>query len=994
MSSGVDGAARNIGRATGESYADFAVLDSNMHSQFLAGGQGSQAVGEAILQHQSHSAPRNDTISRLETASAHTISGNNAPIGATGSAPDPGQKRPHLASTSASPQLANRQQVEVMVPNASPNQSRSNLNLQMTGNPRPNAFPGPSGSPLTPQTSPHLPHNAAAASLLVAQSGPIPTAGTPRGSFSKEYCVGAIHHYIQARGGHFNIYEHSRLTLLLEAAQTDDHFYLAVHQYMCLATSDPSMLPPMLRESEFLKSVPMLSKLLADNAALSPDVVAWFCKFPAPIHDIARLWPQLFETQMTNVQRFAYLANRNWEGLRDRCRERCAPPLCGEIIQELGALSKSLQRVIFTAIYRHWMPDQNAATDAADDLFRRDQEDYWKRTVNRLPWTQENARQEFEHYTTQYRNLFWTHRDICKQRSAAHQQPQATTAAQPAPAPSQQRVPATQPEIGRASEGANQIGRRPSQQASPQHNSSPRMPQSHALPNQNQAMANSPAQGGTAAAQAIGRPAGGAVPGPTQGAPDIPGNSFVYQLNHIQLAPQLRQGGSMATQVPNRASGAGSPGSAPGVFGVLSALGARAFRPVRLPPQSPRKLQGNLLFPPRGFVRPQPSQPNPALSGLHQANLRSPTPEGEDDWGNFDPTLRLYQFVTGFAFGPIPLQVCRPTNQWTFNISTKDFGHIPQNEEPLSGLPPIRKINEKSLIYRLRCVHAASQLPLESQWVVTDCSWPPILYPEINGHLLHPRLHLHHGKDLPIDISHFVKAGENSLKISINRLPDDKQPLPYAIAIEIVGVKKHATILQACTGPQLIPANEVLANIKQSLKRGVADDDDIAILNKTISIGLFDPFIGSRIFNIPARGATCLHRECFDLDTFLNTRSRRYTDRPGCPSAADDWKCPFCKADCRPQSLRVDGFLLAVQRCLKERGKLDTRDIVVDEEGRWRPKPEERAEEPVTGGVGHKLKEEKCGGARRDASAGAGAGTNAGRTPSRSSRVVIELDSD
>lgn len=80
-----------------------------------------------------------------------------------------------------------------------------------------------------------------------------------------------------------------------------------------------------------------------------------------------------------------------------------------------------------------------------------------------------------------------------------------------------------------------------------------------------------------------------------------------------------------------------------------------------------------------------------------------------------------------------------------------------------------------------------------------------------------------------------------------------------------------------------------------------------------------------------------MHIDCFDLETFLQTRRRK-----GNVSVADQWRCPICNADARPPQLIVDGFLEEVRATLEKQGALQTRAIVVQQDGSWKPKAEVR----------------------------------------------------
>ena len=158
----------------------------------------------------------------------------------------------------------------------------------------------------------------------------------------------------------------------------------------------------------------------------------------------------------------------------------------------------------------------------------------------------------------------------------------------------------------------------------------------------------------------------------------------------------------------------------------------------------------------------------------------------------------------------------------------------------------------------------------------------------------------------------------------------------YVVAVEMIGVIKHTTIVDMLP---IISADESLAAIRKSLGGEEAPDDDVMLTSSTLTVKLFDPYSGCRIFDTPVRGASCLHKDCFDLQTFLGQCKR---EKPGCPTVVDCWRCPLCKGDVRPQTLVIDGWLVEVRKELEKRGRLDTRAIVVEADGSWKPREEER----------------------------------------------------
>lgn len=351
----------------------------------------------------------------------------------------------------------------------------------------------------------------------------------------------------------------------------------------------------------------------------------------------------------------------------------------------------------------------------------------------------------------------------------------------------------------------------------------------------------------------------------------------------------------------------------------------------------PRPAHYPLLLPPSGWHQPQQREARPGRFALHQAGLRSPIlraqPEG---------TI-LYQHVKGFAKPPTRLVgASYGIEKWTLSISAEEFRLVPCSVSDGQGGSTSRMVNENSQLLRLRCVKwPSADLPDEHAWAVADTSWMPYTYFTFNGKSLHSRRKLHHGKDMPIDLSEFLKEGDNTLEIAVLRKPDDEKYLGYLLAIETIGFTRQKDIEETCLTASRLPAAQSINTIKNRLAK-TSDDDEIAIVESNLTIDIRDPFTASRICDIPARSRSCRHPSCFDLSTFLETRTKR-----GDASVFDGWRCPICNGDARPQHLIVDGFLQDVRGELERRSLLETRAIIVDQNGNWKPK-----EEPVNTGSG------------------------------------------
>lgn len=298
----------------------------------------------------------------------------------------------------------------------------------------------------------------------------------------------------------------------------------------------------------------------------------------------------------------------------------------------------------------------------------------------------------------------------------------------------------------------------------------------------------------------------------------------------------------------------------------------------------------------------------------------------------------LYRYVAGYVLSPTSLDNSSYAQAMTFPLSQAQLGKIPTTTPAtLPGEPGSRLLDKDSTLYRLRCsmVPPDTGFQTENSWVTAENVWPDILLFQINGHYLESRKKLHHAQYLPIDLSLYLQPGENVLKIYI--LPGSQDRRQYAIAVEMISVTSHDSILSKVP---LIPSTDSLSTIKRSLAASPDDDDEVTMTSSSLTIPLFDPYHADRICNIPARGTACLHRDCFDLETFLSQCKR---EEPGYASSPDSWRCPICKGDVRPQTLIKDGFLMEVRQKLEEQGALNTRAIVVEADGSWKPKAEPQA---------------------------------------------------
>ncbi|GKT60757.1 MIZ/SP-RING zinc finger protein [Colletotrichum tofieldiae] len=355
---------------------------------------------------------------------------------------------------------------------------------------------------------------------------------------------------------------------------------------------------------------------------------------------------------------------------------------------------------------------------------------------------------------------------------------------------------------------------------------------------------------------------------------------------------------------------------------------------------------------------------------LHQVEARSPRRVPRHLPSAGDPTRadRYYQSIKKLAVGPVATPAKQALHRLVFSVPHEDIGKLcPSRALAGDGIPVSEYFNE-SLRYRLRLceLQVNPENPTkvtESTWAVAQTYWPDHINIFVNGKAMTIRRKQHNGQHQPVELTPFIFAGTNSISVAISPPSRPREPnTMYYMAVEIIETLSHEHILNMVLQHGAISASSTREAIQKRLKPAPEDgDDELTVVGNDLSIDLADPF-SATIFQVPVRGASCTHMECFDLVTWLQTRpakprctihaagddcricNRGLGARPE-PSLVDKWKCPLCDGDARPYSLRKDEFMADVRSALEVEGKLHTKTIYVAADGTWRPKVEEVGDE-------------------------------------------------
>ncbi|KAL9021937.1 MAG: hypothetical protein Q9185_000808 [Variospora sp. 1 TL-2023] len=759
--------------------------------------------------------------------------------------------------------------------------------------------------------------------------------------------------------------ELARLYLLRTACTENDHHYLLLHQLYCWypRSYDAS---PQLRAvgfcSDHFKGLEILALLMPNHPELAEDAVDWFANFPLPfqrlIHDY-RIYREILENAMSCLIKLAC----GWGRLLDDCAKRGFPPFVDELVLTLGVQSPILQSVMFRSIHRHiWIGGMNdSCFQEGERLFYEDQH-----RMQQMPASVANVDKQTENQRLiiNYQRMQAAHRSHLQGTAIDSQTRASPVSIAPMPPPPPyvhgrfydiqrancSNAPSNQggnnPPVTLTNQRMQNVVARSTNTASPTVPSQPFIlprdsrlalhGRSGALPASPRAVSH-PELGHFFQAQSFGPSRSPtAIPSPGgvsrqqgQFLPGSPTGSRPPHQDH-QIHPlQLSRGSSTAR--PWGPATAMQPGHLTAHNHFVSPVtpGANALaRPTPLVPQN-------------GEILRTAAQANPMATAIHQYQARSPILKAMDQSDLRTSGTQYYRYMKGVTVIDTRLKTgSRQHLEWALNIDEAVLRLLGGTVDPQNGSLPIRRVQVGSAFCQVRCVDATESRGgiSDGDWMVARHVWPSHVSVIFNGKPLDIRKKIHHGRDLPVEITSLIQRGNNTLSVSILR-GSKEDNVEYAIGVESIRLLDFKTA-KDLTG--VLPYGEARQRILERLQN---NDPEIEVVDTSITLNLTDPYT-SQIWDIPMRGKTCRHPQCFDLDTFLRTRISR---RPGQPCDSDQFKCPICDADARPPSLVRDEFFLSLRAILASMDRLDAKAIVMQQDGSWRIKEEEKSGETGDG---------------------------------------------
>ncbi|PHH73742.1 hypothetical protein CDD82_5300 [Ophiocordyceps australis] len=792
-----------------------------------------------------------------------------------------------------------------------------------------------------------------------------------------------------------------RYTLLLEAFQKNDTFFIILHQIFCLWLLDKNFAYPLINVPRPLSdsALRILSSALNCNADLyMVNTTRWFASWPLP----AKIYPGAQIRQMAakvfqQIDHFIPAFVHKWQPVAQETRNRGFPMLVGEMKEQLMCPSPTMHSIFFSSTRRAigYTDDQPIAL-MLQRIFLLDQGNESQPRTD--PVALSYLRQGVVH---QYSSLVMG--SLTGQTQLSHTVSHHThhTMSEHAPSayyPGQPQiqlpvlmnnVAASTTVFSNSPHGVNAFGAnagfRPMRGQG--HIACPAPAYSTPMANSGNMLTPSLPDGFVASS-----PAGYVQGGAHAAAYSMPPQTATQSLQGqrlIQTAPPPQVSDTRQSRLTR------PMGNQQGAFFAQGQqqLVPLAQRPVQTwpsgPQQPPVARQSSQMGRGQHPVA-QPSRNLPPTNewesvsvGLHLLHLRSPTraPLGPS---SHNDDKRFYQYVTHFAVEP-RVMAARPGLRFaSFSVSEEEKAKLVMTTKS-NGLP-MALYSCKSLRYRLRmCKYDRDACEAKTgDWVTRPCAWPTCLFLTFNDQMIQPRRGQHFGRDLPIELSDLVCVGENTLKVS---MPDEaanhvKDQL-YWMAVEVVTFDDHDGVRLA------VEMNEhtTIAETKQDVERRLTagNSDDVVVQNNSLCVSITDPFSFDMI-ETPVRGVDCKHLECFDLENWLQTRPQKQSKTGNEPCTVDCWKCPICGLDARPVSLRVNDFLIDVRRNIKDNKSVCVKKIEIVADGSWKAIEEDDDDEtedetPLMNNLGPRRKE-------------ASSRTDSTPTVKRALRTVIVLDDD
>lgn len=419
-------------------------------------------------------------------------------------------------------------------------------------------------------------------------------------------------------------------------------------------------------------------------------------------------------------------------------------------------------------------------------------------------------------------------------------------------------------------------------------------------------------------------------------------SSYPNTVQASQLSPNghiVGQPTSTPTFQPGRAQQMHPQQSHPPIY--LPSQQAYQQQLARLPQAQAQTMRAQVSMPQIPIAIPQGAYPNSQYSQdslevePHLLGAQSPPRIAA-----LFPAGRHYQFIKGFVTGPIEVKPQVGIYELRFNLPCNDMNKLTTRMDSDQGHYCLHEEGSRRFRLRLYLWPSEKEGSKLSECAIARCHWPPSFFVVVNGKYMELRRKKnfsHH--DQALELTDSLAKGENSIRISFPKVPEnDLKGKKCSIAVEDIETLTHSTLRSRVEKAPRFPKEEMRMKIRRRLQK--LDSDDVIIADDFLIVSLADPF-SLALCDIPVRGVDCEHLECFDLETWLQTRPSKlvfkgfYYGEGDEPCMVDVWQCPICGRDARPDSLHVDEYLAEIRRKIVDSGETGVTAIKVVEDGTW-----------------------------------------------------------
>jgi len=251
----------------------------------------------------------------------------------------------------------------------------------------------------------------------------------------------------------------------------------------------------------------------------------------------------------------------------------------------------------------------------------------------------------------------------------------------------------------------------------------------------------------------------------------------------------------------------------------------------------------------------------------------------------------------------LPVKVFKmPYLNCRFNLSSSDYDFLSQNQD------------SKIKFYALELNNEVNPNELSHQWPTQSELLVNGIYVQLVQKCQDGQHKSKSLKERPADITIYVHKGLNTFRLQ-GKPNHQLGDWNFGLAITIEIPRPVSSLISGMKRKNLIRPEVT----KELIKKMFSGDDDI--MTSQMSVSIKCPLSLKRL-SIPARGKTCTHLGCFDLETFLNFQR---------DAKNASWKCIVCNGGpLELDTIVIDGWMTDLLQDIEKTDNVDHVEVFED----------------------------------------------------------------